>query len=82
MLYVLKRVQLPEKMTKNWNIPMATSTRTKDHEQMQQWLAVVAGVRAGLDRNDIIEDLVFQMLDSHQASRITAAEIKLRLGSN
>lgn len=80
MLYVLKKTQMPEKMTKSWNIRSAKNPKSKDNKQMKQWLKTVANARASLDQTDIIEDLVFQMLDSHQASRIAAAKIKLTLG--
>ncbi|KAL7922236.1 kinase-like domain-containing protein [Trichoderma austrokoningii] len=74
MLYVLKKVQLPEKMTQRWDIFLAAFRHTEDNKLMKQWLKIVANVRASLNRTDVIEDLVFQMLDN-QASRITAAEI-------
>lgn len=75
MLYVLGKITLPERTTKGWVIRNVTTQDGEARECLLIWLDIVARARTELDRADMVEDLVFQMLEPGSNSRIQAAQI-------
>jgi len=73
MLYVLRKIELPDRVGRGWLIRDVLDETTVASQKMKAWLAKVGNDRERLDRGDLVERLVFRMLDSHD-KRVQAAE--------
>ncbi|RFU81623.1 serine threonine kinase [Trichoderma arundinaceum] len=79
MLYVLGRIDFPERTCKGWPIHNLLSPQSAARKQMDDWLHIIAQKRADLDHGDKTEQLVFQMLEIDGPLRIEARDINLAL---
>ncbi|EHK20409.1 putative serine/threonine protein kinase [Trichoderma virens Gv29-8] len=79
MLYVLQKIKMPERMTRGWNLRELVPPVQKESSafvQMNDWLNIVAEKRAELNKKDLVENAVFQMLDTDGALRAAAGGIE------
>lgn len=74
MLYVLGKIGLPEK-NRSWLIRDARKQGGEAHKRMTDWLKVVARARETLNCADLVEGLVYQMLEPKSKMRVEAAQI-------
>ncbi|KAK4141207.1 kinase-like domain-containing protein [Dichotomopilus funicola] len=75
LLYVLKKFPLPDKTVKVWPIFEAFDKTNTARGQMVAWLNSVAVHKERLDRTDLVEGLVYRMLETEPASRIRADQV-------
>lgn len=80
MLYVLGKTMLPERCVPGWLIRDVRRKRIV-RETMLAWVDQVDDIRDGLDRDDLVESLVCNMLQTRER-RIRAAEIVAALEGN
>ncbi|KAF3072502.1 Calcium/calmodulin-dependent protein kinase I [Trichoderma lentiforme] len=80
MLYVLQKIEIPEKFAKNWDIGKLFRAFEEENAakvQMRGWLEFIAEKKAELDRKDGtgVENAVYQMLGKRK-SRAVARDIE------
>lgn len=76
LLYVLKKIPLPEKTVKVWPIFEVFNRSIKAaRRQMVAWINSLAVDREKLDRTDLVQGLVYRMLEPEPASRIRADQV-------
>ncbi|KAF6806667.1 serine/threonine protein kinase-20 [Colletotrichum plurivorum] len=78
MLYVLRKTKLPERRAGYWVIAKIR-TPGEDLKKMRTWLETVGCIRRKLRHVDVVEGLVYDMLDPARKSRIQAEQIKQTL---
>ncbi|KAL7962992.1 putative serine/threonine protein kinase [Trichoderma compactum] len=85
MLYVLRKIKIPEKMARGWDIrelPPSAGEGSSAKAQMRSWINFITKERAQLDRNDNgVENAVFQMLEVERELRAVAEDIEEALGA-
>lgn len=75
MLYVLGKMDLPEKTTSQWAIKDVAKEGGDSNKQMKSWLKRVENSRKKLDRKGLVEGLIYQMLEEISQKRVQAAQI-------
>lgn len=75
MLYVLGKIDLPEKTTTQWAIKDVANEGGESNRQMKSWLKRVEKSREKLDRRGFVEGLVHRMLEEMSQKRVQAAQI-------
>lgn len=75
MLYVLRKMSLPEKMCMSWRIRDAVVEQSVAHMRMIASVNQVAQLKNELDRADVVEELVYSMLHEKPDLCIRAAHI-------
>lgn len=81
ILYVLGKIQLPEKTAESWIIHEVKDQNGVARKRMQAWVDSVMVTREKLDRSNSMESLVYQMLELRVRSRIEASQIVTSLDS-
>ncbi|PNP52902.1 hypothetical protein THARTR1_06743 [Trichoderma harzianum] len=79
MLYVLQKINMPEKIAKGWNIwelPPDAAEEGSAKAQMRNWLKFIVEKRTELDQEDRAEGAVFQMLRGKPELRAVAEDIE------
>ncbi|GJC90289.1 serine/threonine-protein kinase PLK4 [Colletotrichum liriopes] len=76
MLYVLKKIKLPEKTEKAWVIRNVLDRRGKDQKQMIEFLDRIRDIKEKLRRDVTVERIVYEMLDWDVSNRVTAEQIQ------
>ena len=80
MLYTLGFIMLPDSQASWWHMVMAQRKVHSHHTAMVSWMNTVQQIRRNdLDRSNLIQSLVFDMLEPQADRRITAAEVHARL---
>ncbi|KDN63356.1 putative mitogen-activated protein kinase kinase, partial [Colletotrichum sublineola] len=72
MLYVCEKTKMPEHTSKDWLIRDVVDKSIGARLQMMKWLEAVGQERERLQSADVVEDLVYKMLDLIATSRIDA----------
>lgn len=75
MLYVLRKMSLPEKMCMSWRIRDVAVEQSVAHMRMIAWVNLAAQMKRELDRVDMVEELVYTMLHEKPDLRVRAAHI-------
>ncbi|KAM0254877.1 hypothetical protein ACHAQJ_006314 [Trichoderma viride] len=84
MLYVLCKIEFPERIAKGWAIYDIYKSGVS-RERMMDWLSFISSIRIGLNQEakgntrDEIESIVFKMLEIDGKLRMTAEDITLAL---
>lgn len=78
MLYVLRKTGLPERRAGYWVIAKI-QTPGEHFKKTRTWLETVGCIRRKLRHVDVVEGLVYDMLDPARKSRIQAEQIKQTL---
>lgn len=79
MLFIMGKVTDIATAPNRWSIAKASVQGSSDRKQMQSWLNLVRKLRDALDTTDVVEGIMYEMLDSNSKKRITAREIEARL---
>ncbi|KAI8313658.1 hypothetical protein K4K59_004185 [Colletotrichum sp. SAR11_240] len=75
MLYVLAKVILPERYMRGWLIREVMTENSEARAKMIEWLDVVQAKQESLASSDVVENIVYKMLDPAAKSRIDASQI-------
>ncbi|KAL2756521.1 hypothetical protein ACRALDRAFT_1069326 [Sodiomyces alcalophilus JCM 7366] len=75
MAYVLGKIGLPERTVRGWLIRDLPDKYGGAYSQMNDWLNGVSRAREALNCQNMVEGLVFRMLEGKKALRIHATEI-------
>ncbi|UKZ53881.1 hypothetical protein TrVGV298_007683 [Trichoderma virens] len=75
MLYILGKIGLPERIMDGWSIHSLSTPGDPSRKKMEEWLEFVALKKSQLDQENVLESIVFKMLDWNGESRITAEGI-------
>ena len=74
MLYVLRKITLPDRVGKGWLIRDVFEKASDACRKMDAWLTEVEDARKHLDHANLIERQVYKMLDTRIDSRFQAAQ--------
>ena len=74
MLYVLGKIQLPER-SRGWLIRDVLKQEEEARQIMLAWLSIVTSTRETLNRADLVEGLVYWMLEYNSMKRLRAGQI-------
>ncbi|KAK2006275.1 hypothetical protein LZ32DRAFT_663760 [Colletotrichum eremochloae] len=72
MLYVCEKTKMPQRTSKGWLIRDVVDKSISERLQMMKWLDAVGQERERLQSADVVEDLVYKMLDPIATTRIDA----------
>ncbi len=75
MLYVLRKAALPEVYGRGWLIRDVVQPTSEARRQMEAWMAEIATAQNHLARTDLIEGLVYRMVDPDCHARVRATHI-------
>lgn len=79
MLYVLGRLEEPEAYGSAWDFGNVADAASEDREAMEYWLEEVYFARDELEKGDLVQDLVYEMLERDPRYRIEARVVEERL---
>ena len=83
LLYVLRKIGLPEKTVEAWLMYEVADKRKKEaRAKMVTWLDSVAVNRQKLDCADRVQELVYRMLENEPESRVRAGQVSAAFDSD
>ncbi|KAL8290980.1 hypothetical protein RB601_003666 [Gaeumannomyces tritici] len=75
MLYVLGKIQLPERSVKEWRLARIRDHASRAYMQKMEWVRSVVKARDTLDTRDVVERVVHATLEHKPQARINAAQM-------
>lgn len=80
LLYTLGLIPFPDTFDNYWQLGNASNEEHPDYAKMSAWMEKMDHVRrTKLDRGDIVQSLVYDMLENDGEKRVTAETIHKRL---